>query len=389
MNIMLFTTGTVVNTAGGAEKIFFEMANSLADRGHDVNAVAFDDTEGEPFFSVNNNVAFLNIGLGHSCSNFYVNLKTFYIFDKGKRHCSRFYITGKRIARYLLPVIKAKRPEIIIAYDRLANFVLKEVLDINIPVIMMFHASPDAYLSGDSETVINKSLEKTECVQVLLPSFVKNYERYIKSNKCQKKIVIGNPVALNNNSNQWEKEIINIGWINRHTKRQHLLILAFAKLKNKFPDWKLKIYGDYSLEKEYFNELKNIINENKLHNNVKFCGVVNNINTVLSKGSIFAFPSAHEGFPLALTEAMSAGLPCVGYKNCSGTNTLIKDGHNGYLVDDGVEPFAEALEKLMQDEEKRKIFGKNAKEDMKQYAPDIIWDKWEALIKEVVESNKK
>lgn len=58
---------------------------------------------------------------------------------------------------------------------------------------------------------------------------------------------------------------------------------------------------------------------------------------------IFAFPSHHEGFPLALTEAMGVGIPAVGYRSCPAVNELIHDGEDGYLTDDGAAPFAEAL----------------------------------------------
>lgn len=45
----------------------------------------------------------------------------------------------------------------------------------------------------------------------------------------------------------------------------------------------------------------------------------------------FAFPSAYEGFGLSLAEAMSMGLPAVGYKSCSAVNELIVDGKNGFV----------------------------------------------------------
>ena len=61
---------------------------------------------------------------------------------------------------------------------------------------------------------------------------------------------------------------------------------------------------------------------------------------MVSNASVCAFPSKYEGFPLALTEAMSAGLPCVGFKSCTGVNGLIVDGENGFLVEDGICDFA-------------------------------------------------
>ena len=82
---------------------------------------------------------------------------------------------------------------------------------------------------------------------------------------------------------------------------------------------------------------------------------------------------------------MSAGLPVIGYKNCPAVNELIKDGENGYLCEDGVNAFAQALDKLMSDEKLRKKMGKAAKEDMTQYAPEKIWDMWEKLIEQVAQ----
>ena len=114
-------------------------------------------------------------------------------------------------------------------------------------------------------------------------------------------------------------------------------------------------------------------------------GATDNVLDVYNKAAIFAFPSAYEGFPLALTEAMSAGLPAVGCKSCPAVNELIKDGENGFLCENGVDAFAQALEKLMSDEELREKMGQAAKEDMKQYDPDKIWDMWEKLIEQVAQ----
>lgn len=127
-----------------------------------------------------------------------------------------------------------------------------------------------------------------------------------------------------------------------------------------------------------------MISHYKLSEQAFFRGATNNVLNVYNKAAIFAFPSAYEGFGLALTEAMSAGLPAVGCKSCPAVNELIKDGENGFLCEDGVDAFAQALEKLMSDEELREKMGKAAKEDMKQYAPDKIWDMWEKLMEKIL-----
>ena len=128
-----------------------------------------------------------------------------------------------------------------------------------------------------------------------------------------------------------------------------------------------------------------MISHYKLSEQAFFRGATDNVLDVYNKAAIFAFPSAYEGFPLALTEAMSAGLPAVGCKSCPAVNELIKDGENGFLCEDGVDAFAQALEKLISDEELRNKMGKAAKEDMKQYDSGKIWDMWEKLIKQVAQ----
>lgn len=83
---------------------------------------------------------------------------------------------------------------------------------------------------------------------------------------------------------------------------------------------------------------------------------------------------------------MGVGIPAVGYRSCPAVNELIHDGEDGYLTADGAAPFAEALRKLMEDADRRAAFGKRAKEHMKPFAPDVVWDEWDQLIREVLRS---
>ena len=117
-------------------------------------------------------------------------------------------------------------------------------------------------------------------------------------------------------------------------------------------------------------------------------GNAENVIDIYKKADIFAFPSAYEGFPLAMTEAMSAGLAVIAFQSCSAVNELIQSGRNGLLVKDGVEALSEGLEYLMTNREKRLAFGKQAQQDMKKYVAKKIWDQWENLMIEVVSSHK-
>ena len=149
--------------------------------------------------------------------------------------------------------------------------------------------------------------------------------------------------------------------------------------------WSVELWGDVD-DKKYVKYMKYIIKKNRLENRVQFKGVTINVEEVLRSGDVFVMPSAYEGFPLALTEAMSMGLPVVAYKSCCGANELIKDKKNGLLCNDGVESLAEMLKLLMSDKKWRVKLGANARKDMIQYNGTAIWDKWEGLLMNIAYS---
>ena len=379
MRILMVNLWKMINSAGGAEKVFCEMANMLSERGHSVTAIAFDKNKGKPFYAVNENVKFINSGQGCKLGkNWWQKIRaSFYSKNEKELYSEEIYddIRAKRLA----PFVNEKDFDVIISYNPSATRILIHKLKVKIPIITMFHVYPETILK-DMSYLTKIALEKCSVIQVLLPSYVNITRKYIDN----KMVVIPNIVPQYSNSDcHKEKCIVNVARIDGQTKRQILLIEAFNKIKTKHPDWKLEFLGDIDYDKKYYKKCQNMISHYKLSEQAFFRGATNNVLNVYNKAAIFAFPSAYEGFGLALTEAMSAGLPAVGCKSCPAVNELIKDGENGFLCENGVDAFAQALEKLMSDEELREKMGKAAKEDMKQYAPDKIWDMWEKLIEQV------
>lgn len=90
-----------------------------------------------------------------------------------------------------------------------------------------------------------------------------------------------------------------------------------------------------------------------------------------------------------MTEAMSLGLPVVGFSSCKSVSELVEDNFNGILVDDGVEAFAAGLEKLIEDKELRLKCGENAKKQMQYYSPNIVWSKWEQLLQSLIKQKRE
>lgn len=92
-----------------------------------------------------------------------------------------------------------------------------------------------------------------------------------------------------------------------HQKGQWHLIRAMAKVKTQIANVKLIILGDGEL-KPY---LERLIAQYGLQANVVIAGFLDNPFCVLRKSDIFVLPSLYEGFPNALIEALSVGIPCV------------------------------------------------------------------------------
>lgn len=381
VKIMLFYPGILINSKGGIEKVFCTMANEFVERGYEVLAVGFENKKGLPAFPLVNKVKFINAGENHPNKlSFMQRLRRCLFLNKKDRHIYSKNLEDMHIGEFIATIVNAEKPDIIISFNISGTRIIKKCTKINTPVISMLHGGPDIYFTvTDDET--KQYFAMSECVQVLLPSFVKELKKWVKHNNV---VVIGNAVPqFDMNINYNNKIIVNVARWDRLAKRQELLIRAFSKVSKELSEWKIKFYGGEFTE-GYLEYCNNIVKKLGLQEKVEFCGTTNNVYEELKMASVFAFPSAFEGFSLALTEAMSVGLPCIGYKSSPSVNELILDGKNGILCEDGIEPFADALKELMRDYDKRTLYGKQAKEDMKNYAPEFIWDKWEKLINKTV-----
>jgi len=86
------------------------------------------------------------------------------------------------------------------------------------------------------------------------------------------------------------------------------------------------------------------------------------IREFLAAADIYAFPSRKEGLPVAPTEAMALGLPVVA-ADASGVKDIFEDGERsgGIVVGRGkAAPFADALERLIEDSALRRELGDRA-----------------------------
>lgn len=398
MKIFLMDFWNVVNSTGGAEKVLCNMANEFVKRGHEICIVCCDPIDGIPFFYLDNRVKFINLNASGKYCKGSIKLRAereilrfLGKLDKDKLYVKTRY-DNKKVKETLKNIIQEFLPEIIITYDPRSLMCLEYLIKPNVPVIAMLHIPAENLFNISISQTLLESFKNVSCIQVLVKRDLQKVEEF-----CPRVRTVYIPnVVYTIEKNEFvvkrKLKIVNVGRIDGNVKRQLNLIKAFNKIYKDFPsDWCIEIIGGTKTEsqKDYKKKIIEYIKEHNLEGRVNLLGEIKNVSEKLQEADIFAFPSAFEGMPLALTEAMAAGLPVIGYKSCPSVNELIVDGVNGFLCEDGIDDFAEKLKILMQDAVLRKKMGQNARESMKQFAPEKIWDEWEDLINKVVEESKK
>lgn len=163
-----------------------------------------------------------------------------------------------------------------------------------------------------------------------------------------------------------------------HQKGFDLLLDAFGGVADGFPDWDLCILGDGPLL-EQFQKQKHQL---RIKSQIFYPGRVGNLTDWYTRADIFVLPSRFEGFPNALVEAMSHGLPVVAADCLTGPADLIQDDINGVLVaPDDVEALQAGLLRTMSSVRLRARLGDNAKTVRMDLSIEKVSEKWMNLFK--------
>lgn len=128
------------------------------------------------------------------------------------------------------------------------------------------------------------------------------------------------------------------------------LINAFAMIYHKYPDWRLILAGNGTVD-----EGVKIVQRLAIEHRVDFIGWVDGQakEDVFLGASIFCLPSYAEGFPMAVLDAWAYGLPVI-TTPVGGIPDVARNGENMLLFDPGdVNGLAEQLERMIVDESLR------------------------------------
>lgn len=237
-----------------------------------------------------------------------------------------------------------------------------------------YHNNNQKYIN-----IITKKYKNIDYLFALTKTLEEDYKKFLINNNHTKVVLVPNMLyeIPNKTSKLEQKNILTVGRLDIG-KRNDAIIKAFSKIENK--DWKLYILGD---GKE-MNNLSNLIKELKLEDRVFLEGykTKEQIEEYMLKSSLFLMASETEGLPMVLLEAMSYGIPCIAYETASGTNDIISNDINGYVIKNRDEKeYIEQINKVIEDESLRKKLGKNAKETSRKFSKEEIKKIYQKIIK--------
>ncbi|HEX3386862.1 MAG TPA: N-acetyl-alpha-D-glucosaminyl L-malate synthase BshA [Mucilaginibacter sp.] len=367
-------------TFGGSGVVATELGKALADHGHQVHFVTYNQPARLDFFSEN---------------LFYheVAVSKYPLFDYPPYELA--------LASRLVDVVRFEKLDILHVHYAIphasAAFMAKQILltyGIYIPVVTTLHGT-DITLVGKDRTyspVVTFSINKSDGVTAVSEHLKQDtYEFFDIENEIR---VIPNFIDLTRFSlkakDHFKKAIAPSGEkILIHTsnfrkvKRTLDVIRIFAEVVHKIPS-KLLMVGDG----EQRPECEQLARDLGISDNVRFLGKQDAIEEILSVSDLFLMPSQSESFGLAALEAMACKVPVIS-SNAGGLPELNIDGVTGFLKDVGdIQGMAESAVYILEDEDRLKTFKENALNRAKEFDLSLILPKYENYYIEVIEKSK-
>lgn len=357
MKKIVFYTASLAK--GGAQRVIVNLAEYLVQKGYPVTIVTTRKEEQE-----------------------------YTISEKIKRVYSDITekeMTSSRVKNFVARFIKLRRiwqqekPGIVIAFIGKNNFMaLLTAVGLNIPVVTSVRGEPmEEYYNGLLRFLSKTLMGASAGLILQTPDAKKYFPKWIQ----QKSVILDNP--LNPEfidvyyEGEREKEIVTVGRLDNN-KNQKLIIDAFCKIAEKFPEYSLILYGDGE-DREYLTEY---VKKSVYFNRIFLPGAIKDVKKKIQSVKLFVLSSNTEGMPNCLLEAMALGIPSISTDcPCGGPRMLMEGKENGILVPvKDADAMANAMELLLKDEKLWTKYSKNAYQLSEEFHPEKVNRKWEEYL---------
>lgn len=350
-------------TGGGAERVVCNLANYLADQGHEITVLTVSDKQ---TYEIKDNVRHV------------------VLYGESKSKLPHMIINVIRLYR-MNHYFRKENVDIYITFlPKLTKFILAQRRFIKCPIILAERADPG--------TFCNRSEKNRKMFKKYYPHAdgyifqTKDARDYYEAQGIDVKSSVVIPNAINPEfikpqyKGERRKAIVGAGRLTKQ-KNFSLLIRAFSEVSKQYPEYNLEIYGEGPLKGDLINEAQAL----GIAEKVKFQGYVKNLGDRIQDATLFVLSSDFEGMPNALMEAMALGLPVIS-TDCpaGGSKFLIEEKKNGLLVPINDEKkLTEAMMEILSDKKLRSTMGKNASLVCDKLEPRKIYGNWENYIRKM------
>jgi glycosyltransferase involved in cell wall biosynthesis len=334
-----------------------------------------------------------------------------YPVDERVGYYGVFPVTRNKLKKWagatinLRKLIKREQTDVVVGIAETCSLIAKVAcLGMRIPVVYTAHNSFERPSSAPMSKWNRFAKFKLGCMYSCVTVLTEADKSYI-GKRLERVSVMPNPLELSPVKVIPDKErvIFAAGRLDAwHVKGFDVLIKAFSKLvqglrfKVQGPmqpsseeliansgGWKLQIAGTGS--EESLNYLKGLCKENGVEDSVEFLGFQKDIEKLYQKASIFVLSSRYEGFGLVLIEAMSQGCACIACDYKGRQREIIQNDSQGLCCEpDDVDALAEAMRKMMTDDDYRESVRMKAVERSEFYSLENTTRRWEELLEKVV-----
>jgi glycosyltransferase involved in cell wall biosynthesis len=354
---------------GGAERALLDTACLLAQRGHEVTVVTFEDGSSDAYP--------VPAGIGR---------RTLSVPGYSGNRLRGLINNLRRIIR-LRRAIATLRPDVVVSYLTRTNVIcLLSLMATGCPVVATEHnvmSLPDSPMLYLWRRLRRLLYGRAASVVAVCEGLGRQYDWLPKG----KLSVIQNFLPARRGLEPeafgfltaGTRHIVAMGRLEPE-KGFDRLLTAFHRVARESPGWDLVVVGEGSLRPA----LTRLAASLGLQSRVKFPGRVGNARTLFSQCDLFVLSSESEGFGLVLVEAMSVALPVISFDCDFGPREIITPGVSGLLVPPGdVDSLANAMKRVMGDEALRVRLGVGARQESARFSADETGPRWEALLRRV------
>ncbi|MFY0687766.1 MAG: glycosyltransferase family 4 protein [Cyclobacteriaceae bacterium] len=273
---------------------------------------------------------------------------------------------------YLKKWLRRKKIETVLAeYLNLASNVMDTCKELNVPLVttaLGYEISNYSVLQK-YENGYRNLFKHCKKVVIVSNHMRENLRRF----DCPEDKIIYSPAGPDETFFEVEPSYntLNVLAIGRFVEKKapYLTILAFQKVLRKVPKARLIMAGDG----DYLPMCKDLVDSLKMSENVFFLGIINQAKQkeLLADSSVFvqhskvATSGDSEGTPVAILDAMAAGLPVVSTRH-AGIPEVVEEEISGFLVKEGdIDDMADKIIILLKDKSLIKEMGRNGRANVK------------------------